>query len=99
LGKEPEMHNRPGGNRGHQFRDPLVRSQIEQGARVRSSGGAGMLAVIGMFKLLMFLFIGIYKFFKFLWSRVGKRTQSSDDVIDSSSDGIQYKVFDPDSDD
>ena len=76
-----------------------MRSQIEQGVRVRSSGGASMLAVIGMFKLLMFLIIGIYKLFKFLWSRVGKRTRSSDDVIDSSADGIQYKVFDPESDD
>ena len=93
------MHNRPGGNRGGQFRDPFVRSQIEQGARVRSSGGVSMVAVLGMFKLPMFLFIGIYKLFKFLWSRVGKRTRTSDDVIDSNSGGIQYKVFDPDSDD
>ena len=93
------MHNRPGGNRGHQFRDPFVRSQIEHGARVRSSGGASMLAVIGMFKLFMFLFIGIYKLLKFVWSRIGKRTRPSGNVIDSSSDGIEYKVFDPDSDD
>ena len=92
------MYNRPGG-RGHAFKDPLVASTIEHNRRTMRSGGVSMLAVVGMFKLLMFLSIGAFQLLKFVWSRVGKRSRSKSDVIDSSSDGIQYKVFDPDSDD
>jgi|GEM_PF-2455535 hypothetical protein len=93
------MNHRPGGNRGHQFRDPLVASTIEHNRRVHRSGGVTMLALIGLFKLLMFVLIGVFKLLKFVWSKRKRQSQTSGDVIDSSSEGIQYKVYDPDNDD
>jgi hypothetical protein len=99
LGEELNMHHRPGGNRGHQFRDPLVAAEIEHGRRVRSSGGASMLAIIGIYRLLLITSIGIYRLMKFVWSKVRSRPRVGNDVIDSSSEGIQYKVYDPDRDD